>query len=595
MKKTIATVITFAMLILGSLFITGAAPLAAPAINSPVDLRGVYIYTNDISQLTAASAGQLTSALSVDGVDGVNLVLGWDSIEPRAGIYQWDASNGLSWSSGTTYVRGDEVSSGSEIYVSLNDGNLGHSPVPGKGNWSSTTTYSLGDEVNFNQYTFTSLLNGNIGNQPNQGCTTDCTAWQPVWNAVGTNKILLDEWIARAINSNKKIALTIPAGSSIPSWLFQVGATPLDFTISPHAGLTGVCQAETITAPWDPAFLSQWDAMLAALANHLKTTFVNGESEYDAIQTLRLTGINRTTEELRLPAETAESTGLTCVSNAIKTWRDAGYTPALLLEGWDSITDSFIKSFPDKSFSVAIIPQDPFPPINDRGRVITGTVPDQNHPLIKSASEKLPGRLVVQFDFLLPGDPASADVLKYAHDFGTLAAFQTNEWLGGQGAACTGQIGSPTNPPMPCATSDDYLALLNTGIYPKGQNKILRAQYIEVFRANVNAFPPAIQTAHEELITSPFVALTFPNPPAGGYPAPVTGSFTASSEVGSDIKKITCRHASVINVVGLGSADASAAVSVSTAGDPVRVSCTATDAAGNRSRSLRLMVINPGR
>jgi hypothetical protein len=593
MKGTIATVIILAMLVLDSSFIS-AAPSAAPAINSPVDLRGIYIYTNDISQLTVASAGQLTSALGVDGVDGVNLVFGWDSIEPRSGIYQWDASNGLSWSSATTYVRGDEVSSGPEIYVSLNDGNLGHSPVPGKGNWQSTNTYLLGDEVNFNQYTYVSLTNGNIGNQPNQGCTTDCTAWQPVWNAVGTNKNLLDEWIASAINSNKKIALTVPAGSSIPSWLFQVGAKPLNFTISPHAGVTGVCQAETIAAPWDPAFLTQWDAMLAALANHLKTTFVNGESEYDAIQTLRLTGINRTTEELRLPAETPQSTGLSCVSDAIATWQAAHYKPSRLLKGWNSITDSFINSFPDKSFSVSIIPQDPFPPIDDHGQVIMGQVPDQNHALIKSASEKLPGRLVVQFDFLLPGDPASAVVLKYAHNLGTLAAFQTNEWLGGQGAACTGQIGSPTNPPMPCATSDDYLALLNTGIYPKGQNKILRAQYIEVFRANVNAFPPAIQTGHEELITSPFVALTFPDPPAGGYTAPVTGSFTASSAVAVDIKKITCRHASVTNVVGLDTINASATVTVSTAGDPVRVSCTATDVDGNRGRSLRLMVINPG-
>jgi len=465
--------------------------------------------------------------------------------------------------------------------------------VPGGGNWSSTVTYALGDEVNFNQYTYVSLTGGNIGHQPSQGCTTDCTSWQPVWNAVGTNQNLLDEWIATAVNFHKKIALTIPAGSSIPSWLFQVGAKPLDFTISPHAGATGVCQAETIAAPWDSAFLTEWDTMLAALANHLKTTFVNGESEYDWVKMLRLTGINRTTEELRLPAETPQSTGLACVSDAIAIWQAAHYKPSRLLKGWNAITDSFNKSFPDKSFSVAIIPQDPFPPIAEDGSIITGTVPDQNHPLIKSANEKLPGRLVVQFDFLLPGDPASADVIRYAGNLGTLAAFQTNEWLGGQGAACTGQIGSPTNPPMPCASSDDFLALLETGIYPKGQNKILRAQYIEAFRANVNAFPAAIQTAHQELITSPFVALVFADPPAGGYTAPVTGTFIADSAIGNDIKRITCRNASV-SPAGLGSPNASATVVVSRTGDPLRVSCTATDTTGNRGRALRPMVVNAG-
>ena len=591
MQKTIATAMISAMLLLSSSLMK-AAPTIIPVVDSPVDPRGIYVYTNDISQLTVASAGQLTSALAVGGVDGVNLVFGWDSIEPRPGVYQWDASNGLPWSPNTPYARGDEVSCGTEIYVSLSDGNLHHSPVPGKGNWSNATTYNPGDEVNFNQYTYVALTTS-TDIEPSLGCTTDCTAWQPVWNAVGTNKNLLDEWIAAAITSNKKIALTIPAGSSIPSWLFQVGAKPLDFTISPHAGATGKCQAETLAAPWDSAFLTQWDAMLTSLATHLKTTFVNGESEYDAITLLRLTGINRTTEELRLPAETPQSTGLSCVSDAIAIWQAAHYKPSRLLKGWNTITDSFNKSFPDKSFSVAIIPQNPFPPIAEDGSVITGTVPDQNRPLIKSASEKLPGRLVVQFDFLLPGDPASAEVIKYAGKFGTLAAFQTNEWLGGQGAACTGQIGSATDPPMPCSTSDDYLALLNTGVYPKGENQMLRAQYIEVFRANANAFPAAIQTAHEELITSPFVTLKFPDPPPGGYTAPATGSFLASSAVGNDITRIICRHAAVSNVVGLGSVNATATVTVSTPGDPLRVSCTAADSGGNRSRALRLMLINP--
>ena len=397
MKKIIATATIFAILILVNP-VWGASPFVLLA-NSPRDLRGIYVYTNDISQLTTASAAQLTTALGVSGVDGVNLVFGWDAIEPRPGMYQWDASNGLTWSNGASYVRGDEVLFGSEVYVSLNDGNMNHSPVPGRGNWSSTVTYALGDEVNFNQYTYVSLTSGNIGNQPSQGCTTDCTSWQPVWNAVGTNKNLLDEWIAAAANSHKKIALTIPAGSSIPSWLFQFGARPLDFTISPHAGATGVCQAETIAAPWDNVFLTEWDTMLAALANHLKTTFVNGESEYDAIEMLRLTGINRTTEELRLPAETPQSTGLSCISDAIAIWQAAHYKPSRLLKGWNAITDSFIKSFPDKSFSVAIIPQNPFPPIAEDGSIITGTVPDQNHPLIKSASEKLPGRLVEFFEW----------------------------------------------------------------------------------------------------------------------------------------------------------------------------------------------------
>jgi len=44
--------------------------------------------------------------------------------------------------------------------------------------------------------------------------------------------------------------------------------------------------------------------MLAALAAHLKAA-----GTYNAITLVRLTGMNRTTEELRIPADTPQSTG----------------------------------------------------------------------------------------------------------------------------------------------------------------------------------------------------------------------------------------------------------------------------------------------
>ncbi len=66
--------------------------------------------------------------------------------------------------------------------------------------------------------------------------------------------------------------------------------------MSPHAGSTGVCDTVNIPVPWDPAFLVQWDSMLAALSAHLQAA-----GTFAAITLVRLTGINRTTEELRLP------------------------------------------------------------------------------------------------------------------------------------------------------------------------------------------------------------------------------------------------------------------------------------------------------
>ncbi len=371
--------------------------LTAAAQDRPSDIRGIYVYTNDVSKLSTPTANAVKASLGIPGMDGIVIVISWSAIEPSMGQYQWT---------------------------------------------------------------------------------------------------LLDSWLQQAMTSGKKIDLVVMSGSGTPSWLFDpqpsgAGAHPINFTISPHSGATGQCDSETIAAPWDTAFLTQWDAMLVALAAHLKSI-----GAYQAVALLRITGINRTTDELRLPAETAQSTGLSCVSNAITTWQSAGYKPSLLLQGWDAITTSFKKSFPDKALSIAIIPSNAFPAIAEDGSQIKGTPPDANAPLLALASQKFPGRVVVQFNFLMPGEAAAPAVISSAQTYGTLPAFQTNEYLGstGQGAACSEPVTNPT----PC-TAQTFLALLQTGIYPLGTANPMRAMYIEVFHANADAFQGDILQAHDEL------------------------------------------------------------------------------------------------
>ena len=328
--------------------------------------------------------------------------------------------------------------------------------------------------------------------------------WSAIEPAIGTyDWSNLDNWMSFATSSGKKVDLVIRAGDGTPSWLFQpapdgAGATPLSFTITPHEGKTDHCDAETIAAPWDPVFLSQWDALLNAMSTHLQST-----GAYGALTLLRLTGINRTSDELRLPEETAQSTGLSCVSDSVSTWQQAEYRPSKLLQAWDAVTSSFQKSFPDKSFSVAIIPNPPqiaFPTIAEDGSVIPGNPPEQNVPLLQLASQKFPGRLAVQFNFLLPGTPANPEVIQAAQTLGTLVAFQTNNFysLSQQGAACGGIPERPT----PC-TAASFLTLLQTGIYPLGRDNTLRSQYIEVWDTNANAFPDDVQQAHNELLAQP--------------------------------------------------------------------------------------------
>lgn len=358
--------------------------------------------------------------------------------------------------------------------------------------------------------------------------------WQPGVPGVD----LLGELLAAS--AGKKIDLAIRAGQDTPDWLFApvsqggAGAAPLQFQVAPLEGdvPSGTCNAVKIAAPWDPAFLAEWDAMLAALAQHLRDI-----GAYDSVLSVRLTGINRTTAELRLPAELLTKP---CVTNSVETWLQAGYRPAKLLQAWDAVTDSFKKYFPDKVFTLPIIPsasgngtrEYPFPPIDDNGCPFappwptsasdpnffaTSCVdrasnpgqfppsPDQDAPLLDLASRKFPGRLVVAYQNLDLRFPAQPYVLYAANTWGTGAAFQTNDYIGPfQQAACSvvsGQFGS--------CDATNYLALLELGIHPCRTNSALcsgsdtpRATYIEVLPPDALAFPGAILQAHEELTTS---------------------------------------------------------------------------------------------
>lgn len=344
----------------------------------------------------------------------------------------------------------------------------------------------------------------------------------------------LDQWMTAAMQGNKRVALAIRAGQDTPCWLFQApgcgagysgsygGATALNFEVSPREGVgQATCNSETIAAPWDPAFQTEWDALLSAVAAHLESA-----GTYDTLTSIRLTGVNRTTSELRLPAEILTTP---CVSNSVATWLKATFRASTLLAGWDKVTNSFLAHFPDKRFGVEIIPtasgdsnlEYPFPAIDDNGCAYqppwptdrnnpnykptpclnTSPAPDQNAPLLALASRKFPGRLSVSYQNLDLSQPAEPYVAYAAQTWGTSIGFQTNDYNGLQNAACSGGSAHPG----PC-TSATYLALLEVGIYPLGKSSPLRAQYIEVLPPDAIAFPDAIKQAHEEL-TPPAINL----------------------------------------------------------------------------------------
>ncbi len=343
----------------------------------------------------------------------------------------------------------------------------------------------------------------------------------------------LDKWMSATVSSGGNVILAIRAGQNTPCWLFKkpqcgdgytksyAGATPLTFLVSPREGVgQSKCNTEIIAAPWDPVFLSEWDSMLAHIAEHLKST-----GTYNALVSLRLSGINRTTAELRLPAEVLTQP---CVTNSIETWLNATppYRPARLLKAWDDLTSSYLKNFPDKYFGVEIIPiatgplnmEYPFPGINNQGcayqppwptdhqdpNYITGTcldtdtMPDQNASLLELASQKFAGRLSVSYQNLDTRYPAQSYPVTAAQTWGTSIGYQTNDYDNLMRAACSGSFLHPGE-----CDSASYLKLLEVGIYPLGKDNNLRAIYIEVLPPDTVKYPDAILQAHDEIFAQP--------------------------------------------------------------------------------------------
>jgi hypothetical protein len=302
----------------------------------------------------------------------------------------------------------------------------------------------------------------------------------------------LDQEVALAIRHCLSIELSIRADDP-PGWLAGAGAVVTPFGYSGNSGCTSVM----IASPWDPVFLGRWRAMLQQVAYHLKYTEVDGRNAYGDVTLLRLTGVNWHSDELHLPATHADDG---CTSDDDMTWQHVHFSPQNLQTGWDQIVQSFKLSFGGKYFSVAIIDSSyPFPRVEGE----PSDSQAQNQPLLEDAHSILQDRLVVQNNSLYADVPAQPETVAFALSLPSLIAFQTNLQGGPTGGAVCYSSGAT------CQSGQDYLKLLDTGVFPSPG---LKANYIEVFAPNVNAFPWATAIAHAQLLG--FARLAHPNPPS---------------------------------------------------------------------------------
>lgn len=297
------------------------------------------------------------------------------------------------------------------------------------------------------------------------------------------------------------IELVILAGGGSPEWIYlptaaDKGARRLDFVFSHHSG-KGRCINVTLAPPWNASYQAALADMLEHVADHLRKT---GALKYVAV--VKLTGVNTDTDETRLPAETSQTTGNPCVSDAISAWQSVGYRPSLVVQAMRSIATSWAHAFPDTWKVFALIPQGSFPPIGEDGKVKKGRQARLlvHHVLgdVAAAAESVNrGRFIIQMDWLMADKPVRPRVMELARQFAVPVAWQTNFYLGreGKGAACGGEFGNAVR-----CDDASFLRLLQSGTQPEGgSGPNARGMFIEVFPPDVIEFTSAIARAHDEM------------------------------------------------------------------------------------------------
>jgi len=217
----------------------------------------------------------------------------------------------------------------------------------------------------------------------------------------------LDNVLAQARSSGKRVSLIVQAGHTTPAWVYEHGAAAYNFIWDQNYG-AALCSDAKIPIPWDPIFQANWASFLATLGRR-----------YDNNSTLAfiyLTGINGSGAEMSLPANNgknpiydANGTVLCTSYNDTSRWRAIGYTRLRVEVAWIQIANYYAASFPRKRWIAPLVPG-LFPPLDDWGNL-------------------LPGATKRSVDKQLHKDVLSIGVTSYSAHFGARNAGLTNKYI----------------------------------------------------------------------------------------------------------------------------------------------------------------------
>jgi hypothetical protein len=305
---------------------------------------------------------------------------------------------------------------------------------------------------------------------------------------------VLDRWVGHALALKKRISVGIIAGLYAPQWLYGVGFdVPRNEFYYNRSSASTACIVMTQPSFWNPTYLREYGKLLLALSSHLKSINASEDpssSAYDAVSVVKLSGINNTTDELRI--DTTQSDEGPChQSDASSIWAAAGLRSQNAVAAFRTIVQATKEAFPDKLWSVPIIHRKAFPQIDNDGHVdAVEQIPDLVTGLIIRTVVRLyRPNVMVQWDALWQGRPPEEVIAAFKG--GTAIGWQMNGFLGAwMGSGCIYPGWNIT----PCHNVADFASILHNGLN-------LGGRYIEVQMGNVidGTMDDAFEAVHNRL------------------------------------------------------------------------------------------------
>jgi len=158
----------------------------------------------------------------------------------------------------------------------------------------------------------------------------------------------LDVDVRQVARAGRRVGLRLQAGISTPEWVYARGARRFTFEDrNPYHAEGGggarrrnqtLGQTLTLPVPWDEAFLSAWEAFVAAAGAHY--------AQERAIAMVHVTGPNKHSAEMILPRQPEDR----------ERWRSLGYTPDKLIGAWKRCIDAYARAFPQAALVLNLAP-----------------------------------------------------------------------------------------------------------------------------------------------------------------------------------------------------------------------------------------------